>query len=205
MAAKLAGGGGGRYAMRQNADINVTPFVDILMVLLIIFMVAVPTATTSIKLDLPPPSDKASPSKPVLISIQNSGALFLAGQATSLDTLAGDLNARFKANGQTGARGPAGDDQRPGRRALRGADGRHQPRSTPTAGPRSGSSTRTFTRNSPSPLAGEGVAKRRMRGRSNENRRDSGFGCRGGSVLQPLTRPRYRGPPSPARGEGIGD
>jgi biopolymer transport protein ExbD len=105
MAVKLSGGGGGRYAVRQNADINVTPFVDILLVLLIIFMVAVPTAVTSIKLDLPPPSDEASPSKPVVISIQNSGGLFLAGQATGLDTLAGDLNARFKANGETGARG----------------------------------------------------------------------------------------------------
>jgi biopolymer transport protein ExbD len=103
MAAKLSGGGG-RYAVRQNADINVTPFVDILMVLLVIFMVAVPTAVTSIKLDLPPLSDQVAPSKPVAIAIQTSGALFLAGQATRLDTLAQDLTARFQANGQTGAR-----------------------------------------------------------------------------------------------------
>jgi biopolymer transport protein ExbD len=105
MAAKLAGGGGdGRYAIRQNADINVTPFVDILLVLLIIFMVAVPMATTSIKLDMPPASDKAVPTEPVFISIQNSGALFLAGQPTGLKTLAQDLNAQFAANGQTGPR-----------------------------------------------------------------------------------------------------
>lgn len=103
MAAKLSGGGG-RYAVRQNADINVTPFVDILMVLLVIFMVAVPTAVTSIKLDMPPASDAAPPGKPVAISIQASGALFLAGQATRLDTLARDLGARFNANGQDGAR-----------------------------------------------------------------------------------------------------
>lgn len=103
MAAKLSGGGG-RYAVRQNADINVTPFVDILMVLLVIFMVAVPTAVTSIKLDLPP-SNAGPPSKPVAIAIQTSGALFLAGQATRLDTLAQDLTARFQANGQAGARG----------------------------------------------------------------------------------------------------
>jgi biopolymer transport protein ExbD len=105
MAAKLAGnGGGGRYTVRQNADINVTPFVDILMVLLIIFMVAVPTAVTSIKLDMPLASDKVAPKDPVFISIQESGALFLAGQPTSLKTLAVDLNARFAANGQTGPR-----------------------------------------------------------------------------------------------------
>jgi biopolymer transport protein ExbD len=104
MAAKLSGGGGGRYAVRQNADINVTPFVDILLVLLIIFMVAVPTAVTSIKLDLPPASDEVTPQKPVLIAIQASGALFLAGQPTSLQALAKDLSARFVAEGQAGPR-----------------------------------------------------------------------------------------------------
>ena len=104
MAAKLSGGGGGRYAIRQNADINVTPFVDILLVLLIIFMVAVPTAVTSIKVDLPPARQEASPQKPVLIAIQASGALFLAGQPTSLRALANDLSARFVAEGQAGPR-----------------------------------------------------------------------------------------------------
>jgi len=105
MAAKLAGnGGGGAYALRQNADINVTPFVDVLLVLLIIFMVAVPMATTSIKLDMPLASDKVAPTKPVLISIQASGALFLAGRPTSLNTLVQDLGAAFAAHGQTGLR-----------------------------------------------------------------------------------------------------
>lgn len=103
MAAKLSGGVG-RYAARQNADINVTPFVDILMVLLVIFMVAVPTAVTSIKLDLPQASNQTSPSKPVAIAIQTSGALFLSGQATRLDTLAGDLTARFQVDDQASAR-----------------------------------------------------------------------------------------------------
>ena len=104
MAAKLSGGGGGRYAIRQNADINVTPFVDILLVLLIIFMVAVPTAVTSIKVDLPPARQEASPQKPVLIAIQASGALFLAGQPTSLPALAKALDAQFVAEGQAGPR-----------------------------------------------------------------------------------------------------
>jgi biopolymer transport protein ExbD len=105
MGAKLAGAGGGAYAIKQNADINVTPFVDILLVLLIIFMVAVPMATTSIKLDMPPAKQTTAPPKPpVLITLQNSGALFLAGQPTSLRTLAADLHASFAANGQTGPR-----------------------------------------------------------------------------------------------------
>ena len=54
MGAKLGGGGGGRFDLGQNSDINVTPFVDVMLVLLIIFMVAIPAATVSIKLDLPP-------------------------------------------------------------------------------------------------------------------------------------------------------
>jgi biopolymer transport protein ExbD len=95
MAAKLAGnGGGGAYAIRQNADINVTPFVDILLVLLIIFMVAVPMATTSIKLDMPPARTRPRrPSRRARSPSRNSGALFLAGQPTSLKTLGQDLNA----------------------------------------------------------------------------------------------------------------
>jgi biopolymer transport protein ExbD len=105
MAAKLSGGGGGRYAVRQNADINVTPFVDILLVLLIIFMVAVPMATTALPIDLPQASKDVARQEPVFIAIQTSGALFLAGQPTSLKTLAGDLSARFAASGQAGPRG----------------------------------------------------------------------------------------------------
>ena len=108
MAAKLSGGGGGRYAIRQNADINVTPFVDILLVLLIIFMVAVPVATTSIKVDLPPAQLEASPQKPVLIAIQASGALYVAEKQTSLDNLQFDLDQKFNETGQAGPK----DDQR---------------------------------------------------------------------------------------------
>lgn len=112
MAAKLAGGGGGRYSLNQNSEINVTPFVDILLVLLIIFMVAVPMATVAIKVDLPPavppqnPIDK--PKEPVFISIQKSGALFIADKQTSLDNLEFDLDAKFNATGQAGPK----DDQR---------------------------------------------------------------------------------------------
>ncbi|MBU4434287.1 MAG: biopolymer transporter ExbD, partial [Alphaproteobacteria bacterium] len=88
MAAKLSGGGGGRYSLGQNSEINVTPFVDILLVLLIIFMVAVPMATVAIKVDLPPatipPPDAPKPKEPVFISIQKSGALFIADKQTSL-------------------------------------------------------------------------------------------------------------------------
>ena len=54
MAAKLGGSGGDKHTIEQTADINITPFIDILLVLMIIFMVAAPMATVSIRLDLPP-------------------------------------------------------------------------------------------------------------------------------------------------------
>ncbi|MGI4817425.1 MULTISPECIES: biopolymer transporter ExbD [unclassified Brevundimonas] len=91
MGAKMGNGGD------QNADINVTPFVDIMLVLLIIFMVAAPMATVSIKLDLPPavPSNNPNekPKEPVYVSIQNGGDLYIADAKTSLTTLAADVCA----------------------------------------------------------------------------------------------------------------
>ena len=95
MGSKLSGpsGQGGR-TISQNADINVTPFVDIMLVLLIIFMVAAPLATVSIRLDLPPatpPADNADPKEPGYITIQDSGSIFLADSQTSIETLAADV------------------------------------------------------------------------------------------------------------------
>ena len=58
MAAKLSGSSGGRYEVAQNASINVTPFVDVMLVLLIIFMVAAPLASVTIKVALPPAAAK---------------------------------------------------------------------------------------------------------------------------------------------------
>jgi biopolymer transport protein ExbD len=101
MAAKLSGGGSGRFDLGQNSDINVTPFVDVMLVLLIVMMVSAPVATKSIKVDLPPatPDTKSDPThKPTFISIQKDGQLFLTGDSpakTSLDRLAGDLQAKL--------------------------------------------------------------------------------------------------------------
>jgi biopolymer transport protein ExbD len=98
MAAQLSGpSGGSRFDLKQNADINVTPFVDVMLVLLIVMMVSAPLATVSIKVDLPPaqpPSPSDPKTKPKFISIQKSGDIFLTGdspQKTSLETLANDL------------------------------------------------------------------------------------------------------------------
>ncbi len=95
MGAKLGGGGGGKFDLGQNSDINVTPFVDVMLVLLIIFMVAIPAATVSIKLDLPPaipPPPGTKVKEPILINIQEGGGLFIGDQPTKLATLAGDLS-----------------------------------------------------------------------------------------------------------------
>jgi biopolymer transport protein ExbD len=63
MAAKLAGGGGKKKGLAPNAEPNVIPFIDIMLVLLIIFMVAAPPPTVDIKVDLPPPNPIAAPPK----------------------------------------------------------------------------------------------------------------------------------------------
>ncbi|MBE7218633.1 MAG: biopolymer transporter ExbD [Caulobacteraceae bacterium] len=96
MAAKLASpSGGSRYSLGTSADMNVTPMVDVMLVLLIIFMVAAPLATVSIKLDLPPatppPPNAQKPKPPTVISVQQSGDLFIGGQHTTLATLGGDV------------------------------------------------------------------------------------------------------------------
>ena len=102
MAGKIVPEGAHRkFQLGQNADINVTPFVDVMLVLLIIFMVSAPLATLSIKLDLPPatppknPNEKPKP--PVVISLQKSGIMYLGrGESMKpelLDNLTADLPA----------------------------------------------------------------------------------------------------------------
>ena len=95
MGAKLSGPGGGKsHTISQNADINVTPFVDIMLVLLIIFMVAAPMATVSIRLDLPPAVPPVNPEEqkePVYITVQETGSIFIADQQSSLEGLASDV------------------------------------------------------------------------------------------------------------------
>jgi biopolymer transport protein ExbD len=95
MGSKLSGPGGqGGRTIQQNSDINVTPFVDIMLVLLIIFMVAAPLATVSIRLDLPPatpPDPSVEVEEPVYITIQESGDLFIAETPTTLEALPADV------------------------------------------------------------------------------------------------------------------
>jgi biopolymer transport protein ExbD len=96
MAAKLAGGAPRRYDLGQNADINVTPFVDVMLVLLIIFMVTAPLATTTLQLQLPRSGSTAHPATPIVVGLTADGQIYISTSAdqlkrTTLDALAADL------------------------------------------------------------------------------------------------------------------
>jgi len=79
--------GGGRRA--PMADINVTPLVDVMLVLLIIFMVTAPLLVTGVSVRLPQSSAKAldQDQRPTILSIDEQGALFLNDEAIPEDAL----------------------------------------------------------------------------------------------------------------------
>jgi len=73
------------------ADINVTPLVDVMLVLLIIFMITVPIMSQKIMIDLPQktnnPVEQPDPPKPLEISISREGTLYLDGMPIQLEVL----------------------------------------------------------------------------------------------------------------------
>ncbi|CAN7293467.1 biopolymer transporter ExbD [Phenylobacterium sp. LjRoot164] len=95
MGAKLSGSGGGKYAVEANSEINVTPFVDVMLVLLIIFMVAAPMAAVTVKVNLPPAVAKPStnPPKPVYISLQAGGSIYIGDTPVELADIGDNLRS----------------------------------------------------------------------------------------------------------------
>jgi biopolymer transport protein TolR len=91
------GGRGRRGTPRYGAmaDINMTPFIDVMLVLLIIFMVAAPLLTSGVSVDLPQTS--AAPlnvdKKPVALSLNDQGELFLMDQPIAQADLIAKLQA----------------------------------------------------------------------------------------------------------------
>src|ERR1700749_4474209 len=77
-------------------DINVTPFIDVILVLLIIFMVAAPLSTVDIPVDLPISNARPQPrpKKPVFLTVKNDLTLTLGDDAIARDGLQGALDQR---------------------------------------------------------------------------------------------------------------
>ncbi len=75
-------------------DINVTPFIDVMLVLLIIFMVAAPLATVDVKVNLPASSSQPQPrpEKPVYLSVKADKAMFLGNDPVTKDNIVAALN-----------------------------------------------------------------------------------------------------------------
>ncbi len=101
MAGKIAGGGGrGKGQLTPNSDPNVIPFIDIMLVLLIIFMVTAPIPTVDIRVDLPPPNPIPMPpqegQRPTFVTLQYNNAdmvIMVDGERTNINQL-GDVVLR---------------------------------------------------------------------------------------------------------------
>lgn len=104
MGMSAANGGGGsrrrgrgrRAAAKPMSEINVTPFVDVMMCLLIIFMVAAPLMTVGVPIDLPDTSAEALPSEeeePLTITLTPEGEVMIQTTAVPMDELIPRLQA----------------------------------------------------------------------------------------------------------------
>jgi biopolymer transport protein TolR len=92
MGASISNGGGGRGRNRRGrafTDINITPFVDVMLVLLIIFMVTAPMLTTGVPVDLPDTKAKALPGndEPLSVSVTKDGTIYIQDTKTDLANL----------------------------------------------------------------------------------------------------------------------
>jgi biopolymer transport protein ExbD/biopolymer transport protein TolR len=84
------------------SDINMTPLIDVMLVLLVIFIITAPLMTSSLKLDLPK-TDSATPTSApsfIALAINADGKLFFGDEALSRDTLATRVADAAKANPQ---------------------------------------------------------------------------------------------------------
>lgn len=106
-----ASGGKSRRHRRSHApmsEINVTPFVDVMLVLLIIFMVAAPLLTAGVPLELPSAKGKqlqSQKSEPVVVSVTREGRIYLGDEhenAMALDALTAKLKSIVAARGGEG-------------------------------------------------------------------------------------------------------
>ena len=107
MGMMVSGGAGSLRRRRRSSstgvisEINVTPLVDVMLVLLIIFMVAAPLLTAGVPVDLP--NSKAKPienqdNKPIEISVNGEGKIFIGETETDTERMVGLLSAMLEGN-----------------------------------------------------------------------------------------------------------
>ncbi len=84
-------------------EINVTPFIDVMLVLLIIFMVAAPLATVDVRVNLPASTStpQPRPEKPIYLSIKADKQLYIGNDAVTGETMINALNAQTEGNKET--------------------------------------------------------------------------------------------------------
>src|SRR3954462_6828725 len=92
---RRGGGASPRGRYRPMADINVTPMVDVMLVLLVVFMVTAPLLTVGVPVDLPETSAPpiSQPKEPLTIPVNRDGALFLQETGIEVDSLVPRLQA----------------------------------------------------------------------------------------------------------------
>ncbi|MCX7296899.1 MAG: protein TolR [Hyphomicrobiales bacterium] len=99
---------GGRRRPRQRvmSEINVTPMVDVMLVLLIIFMVSAPLLTVGVPIDLPQSQAKTidQDKEPLTLSVNDKGKVFLQNDEISVDNLLVKLKAIAETRGGNDAR-----------------------------------------------------------------------------------------------------
>lgn len=101
---KVSSGGGGRRRGRRSrrapmSEINVTPMVDVMLVLLIIFMVAAPLLQVGVPVELPEAKGRQLAAKkqdPVIITVQTNGEIFIGETKVVLDEVAAKLKGIAK-------------------------------------------------------------------------------------------------------------
>ncbi|EJW12481.1 Biopolymer transport protein ExbD/TolR [Rhodovulum sp. PH10] len=101
MAGGASGKRRGRGRKRIMSDINVTPMVDVMLVLLIIFMVSAPLLTVGVPIDLPQSQAKSldQDKEPLTVSVDTEGKVFLQNSEIPIEELVAKLTAVTSARG----------------------------------------------------------------------------------------------------------
>ena len=101
-----SGRGRGRRGRRARhapmSDINVTPMVDVMLVLLIVFMVAAPLLTVGVPIDLPQTKAQNlnTPSKPITLTVTQNGQIFIGDVEVSLEEAIGQVDSLTAENSE---------------------------------------------------------------------------------------------------------